>query len=43
MESKEKKKGFWTKLMEKLDKKMEDKSKAKPCCNSGQKGKSCCS
>lgn len=40
-----KKKGFIGKLIEKLDKKMEEKSKAKPCCDTKDesKGKSCCS
>lgn len=39
------KKGFIGKLIEKLDKKMEGKAKAKPCCDSKDKskGKSCCS
>jgi len=40
-----KKKGFIGRLIEKLDKKMEEKSKAKPCCDNKDesKGKSCCS
>jgi len=42
----EKKKGFFGKLMEKLDKKMEEKAKnASSCCGSGKekdKGSSCC-
>ena len=40
-----KKKGFIGRLIEKLDKKMEEKSKAKPCCDTKgeSKGKSCCS
>ena len=39
------KKGFFAKLIEKLDKKIEEKAKAKPCCGSDDKkeGKSCCS
>ncbi len=45
MKNSEKKKGFFARLMEKLDKKMEEKAKAKPCCDSREKdkGKSCCS
>ena len=41
----EKKKGFLGKLIEKLDKKMEEKAKAKPCCDNKEKnkGKACCS
>ena len=40
-----KKKGFFGRLIEKLDKKMEKKAKAKPCCENKDKGKnnSCCS
>jgi len=41
----EKKKGFWGRLMEKLDKKMEEKSKKTSCCGGGldkNKGSSCC-
>jgi len=38
----EKKKGFFCKLIEKLDKKMEKKAKTKPCCGGKDKGKSCC-
>ena len=39
------KKGFFGRLMERLDKKMEEKAKATPCCGSKDKdkGKSCCS
>jgi len=39
-----KKRGFLGKLIEKLDKKMEEKAKTKPCCdNQGKnKGASCC-
>ena len=43
MEKTDKKKGFLAKLIEKLDKKMEEKAKVKPCCNNKDKGKSCCS
>ncbi len=45
MNKPEKKKGFFGKLIEKLDKKMEEKAKAKPCCDpkDKDKGKSCCS
>ncbi len=45
MKGSEKKKGFMSKLIEKLDKKMEAKAKAKPCCDNKEKkkGKSCCS
>ncbi|MFC1576486.1 hypothetical protein ACFL3J_02310 [Candidatus Omnitrophota bacterium] len=40
-----KKKGFLARLIEKLDKKMEEKAKAKPCCESKSKDKDkpCCS
>ena len=41
MKDSEKKKGFLSKLMEKLDKKMEEKSKEKPCCE--KEDKSCSS
>ena len=39
------KKGFWGKLIEKLDQKMEEKAKAKPCCGSKKESKDrpCCS
>lgn len=38
-----KKKGFFSSLIEKLDKKMEEKSKKSPCCGSDKgKGSSCC-
>ncbi len=42
---KDKKKSFFARLMDKLDKKIEEKSKSTPCCNSKAegKGKSCCS
>jgi len=45
MNKSEKKKSFFGKLIEKLDKKMEEKSKAKSCCDSKDrgKGKACCS
>ena len=44
MNKPEKKKSFFGKLIEKLDKKMEEKAKAKPCCdNKGKdKDKPCC-
>ena len=40
-----KKKGFLARLIEKLDKKMQDSAKSKPCCSrkSDSKGGSCCS
>ena len=41
----EKKKGFLGRLMEKLDKKMEEKSRKTSCCSGGldkNKGSSCC-
>lgn len=40
----EKKKGFFARLLEKLDKNLEEKSKKKTCCGSGpdSKGSSCC-
>ena len=41
----EKKKGFLAKLIEKMDKKLEEKSKQKSCCcgTTGKKdGNSCC-
>lgn len=40
------KKGFFKRIMEKIDKKMEEKAKSKACCCSGPKDKdnnSCCS
>ena len=39
------KKGFFAKIIDKLDKRMQEKSKAKSCCNSENKSgqKSCCS
>lgn len=41
----EKKKGFFSKLIEKLDKKLEAKSKQSGCCcgPKNDKGDSCCS
>lgn len=40
-----KRKGFFGRMLEKIDKTMEEKAKAKPCCDSNDKnkGKSCCS
>jgi len=40
----EKKKGFFARLMEKLDKKMEQKAKDTPCCgrSDDNQGSSCC-
>ncbi len=39
----EKKKGFIARLIEKLDKKMEEKSKSAGCCSTSKdKGSSCC-
>jgi len=46
MEKKDKpKKGFFARLMDKLDKRMEEKAKAAPCCSPKDKpeGGSCCS
>jgi len=42
---KAKKKGFWARWLEKLDRKMEEKSKSKSCCggDSDSRGGSCCS
>jgi len=38
------KKGFFARIIDKIDKKMQEKSKAKPCCCGGDKpDKSCCS
>lgn len=39
-----KKKGFFAKMVDKLDKKLEEKSKEQSCCNPSDKknGKSCC-
>lgn len=43
-EIKKKKKGFFGKLVDKLDKKMEEKSKNTSCCGGSEKekGSSCC-
>lgn len=41
-DKKDKKKGFFGRMFEKLDKKMEDKAKKSPCCGGGDKGSSCC-
>ncbi len=39
----EKKKGFFGRMMDKLDKKLEEKSKKTSCCGSDKdKGSSCC-
>jgi len=41
----EEKKGFFKRMMDKLDKKMEEKAKNAPCCSPGkdkEKGSSCC-
>ncbi|MBN1913995.1 MAG: hypothetical protein JW788_06315 [Candidatus Omnitrophica bacterium] len=37
-------KGFWARLLEKLDKKMEEKAKGSSCCCSSKKkdGRPCC-
>jgi len=45
MKKSEKKKSFFGRLIEKLDKRIEKKAKIKPCCDSKNKnkGKSCCS
>lgn len=41
--SENKKKGFFAKLMEKMDKSMKEKSSKKSCCSgSKDKGSSCC-
>lgn len=39
------KKGFFARLLDKLDKKMEEKAKSSPCCckSAQKKDKSCCS
>lgn len=44
MNKSERKKSFFGKLIDKLDKKMEEKARIKPCCASKEKtkGKSCC-
>ena len=41
-EKKEQKKGFLGKIIEKIDKKMEEKSKKTSCCGGKDKGSSCC-
>lgn len=40
----QKKKGFWGKLIDKLDKKMEEKAQKTSCCggSDGKKGSPCC-
>lgn len=39
----EKKKGFFGRIMDKLDKKLEEKSKKSSCCGADKdKGSSCC-
>lgn len=37
-------KGFWSQLLDKLDKKIEEKSKKSSCCgpSNKEKGSSCC-
>jgi len=44
-EEKKTKKGFFSRMFEKLDKKMEEKAKSKSCCckPSDKGGNSCCS
>jgi hypothetical protein len=43
IKDKEKKKGIFARMMEKLDKKLEEKSKKSTCCGSNKdKGSSCC-
>ena len=39
------KKGFFARLFDKLDKQMQEKARAKPCCGGADKSekKSCCS
>ena len=45
LEEKKTKKGFFARMFEKLDKKMEEKAKSQPCCSkpSNKGGSSCCS
>jgi hypothetical protein len=45
LEEKKTKKGFFSRMFEKLDKKMEEKAKSQPCCSkpSDKGGGSCCS
>jgi hypothetical protein len=40
---KKEKKGFFSRMLDKLDKKMEVKAKENKCCSGSDKGKSCCS
>ncbi len=44
-EEKKTKKGFFSRMFDKLDKKMEEKAKESKCCGGSDKskGKSCCS
>lgn len=39
---KKKKKGLFSGLLEKLDKKMEERARKIECCSGSDKGKSCC-
>ncbi|MCA9395060.1 MAG: hypothetical protein KC900_12720 [Candidatus Omnitrophica bacterium] len=41
-EKKNKKKGWFAGVLDKLDKKMEEKAKKSPCCGGDGKGSSCC-
>ena len=41
-EKKNKKKGWFAGVLDKLDKKMEEKAKKSPCCGGDSKGSSCC-
>jgi len=36
-----KKKGFFEKILDNLDKKLDKKAKSKKCCSSNDKGKKC--
>ena len=40
--TKDKKKGFWDRLMERLDARMKEKAQASSCCQKGKKENSCC-
>lgn len=40
---KKEKKSFFSKLLDKLDKKMEEKAKESKCCGGSDKDKPCCS
>lgn len=40
---KKEKKGFFSRMIDKLDKKMEEKARESKCCSGSSKGKSCCS